>query len=416
MFSNGPAPWWLHCLRRIPRPVTGAFAAVAGLATCAAQDAGVDLTVDGSWLARGGVRRGQTVNALVLAHASWNTEGQAAENRSWSAYVSALGLAGQGPTRRLVGDLLTVTNAEGFESARLYSSWIEAHGRVADFRVGLLLADEEFACSGAGGHLVNASFGWPVFISANTVNTGPAFFAAGLGARLRLNVNDRNSLLLGVYDGDTFDSADGDPRVNRAGLHYRLTGSQGSFIMAEFAQRVSERTRWKLGGWAHSAKFPDVYRDTSGISHALSGGDPLMHHGNGGAYAVAEHAPIGTPGEAGSLDFYVRVGIAPSDRNAIAWAVDGGLAWVGPIPSRADDVLSVGFTHAQFSGGFADNARDAAPTEPTPDYERVLEISYTWKFSERFSVQPDIQRIWHTGGSRALRDATVVLLRVRTSF
>jgi len=47
-----------------------------------------------------------------------------------------------------------------------------------------LVADEEFVGTAVGGYLDDTVFGWPTFISANTVNTGPAFSVAAPGFRL----------------------------------------------------------------------------------------------------------------------------------------------------------------------------------------------------------------------------------------
>ena len=75
--------------------------------------------------------------------------------------------------------------------------------------------------------LINDSFGQNVAWSANALNGGPAFFAAGIGVRLRYDFTDAYYAQVGVYDGDMFDDADGDPTINQHGLHFELGNGQG---------------------------------------------------------------------------------------------------------------------------------------------------------------------------------------------
>ncbi|MBA3849190.1 MAG: hypothetical protein C0502_04240 [Opitutus sp.] len=377
---------------------------------------GVELSADATVGLRGWAQTGESLHGLALIHGEWGNAPGDGGASSCRAHVSILGLAGRGPTGRFVGDLLTISNSEGHESLRLYASWWESNREAWNVRAGLLLADEEFGYSDAGGELINASFGWPIFISANTRNTGPAFFAAGLGVRIRWDLDDRRSFRIGFYDGDTLDSPEGDPAINRDGLRYRLNGEQGLFTMAEFNVRLAGRTRFKLGAWAHTGDFADLYRDPGGGSFVLNGTAPRVHPHNFGGYAVLEHAIVGTPGEQGGVDGYVRFGAAPPDRNAIHWAFDLGSAWHGPLPSRPEDVFTLGFSYARHSDSLRRASMEAEPSLAPPDYEHVIELAYRWTISEALSVQPDLQYIRHPGGSAMLRDALVLLVRVKAVF
>jgi porin len=377
---------------------------------------GADLTLDGAAGLTGGPRRGAALNGLVSCHAGWSNRADANDRTYADCFVSALGIFGEGPTGKFLGDMLTVSNAEGYQSLRLYTSWLEVHRDRLSWRVGLLLADEEFGYSEAGSRLVNASFGWPIYISANTINTGPAFFAAGAGMRVRLQLSEQASFLFGVFDGDTFDSFQSDPAVNRDGLHYRFDDRQGMFSIMEYGAQFDRGLRMKLGAWLHTGEFSDAYADEWGQSYMRAGTVPRRHRGNGGGYVVLEKAARGPAGDPGSIDLFLRAGTAPSDRNAIAWALDTGLAWYGPISERRDDVLVIGLTHARQSADSINAAMDANPGAPPPDYEQVAEISYQITLSARFTLQPDLQYIRHPGCSSAVKDALVVLVRAQVSL
>lgn len=377
---------------------------------------GLDATIEASAGLSGSGAGGEALHGLALAHGEWSGP-TGADTPAWRGYLSLLALQGRGPTERFAQDFLAASNLEGYASARLYSWWLEAARDGWSLRGGALLADEEFAGTDAGGNLCNSAFGWPAFISANTVNTGPAFFVAAPGLRLAYTTAAGTTWRLGVYDGDSFDSPAGDPYPTRHGLHYRLGGGQGCFLLTEATFTFHDaRTRLTLGAWLHTADFADVRDDDDGQPVALSGRDARQYASNQGGYVILERTLRGQAEQAGHVGVFLRAGGAPTDRNAIAWAVDTGLAWTGPLAGRPADILALGVVHAKFGGRFADGARLADPTGTAPDFEQVIELNYTVSLSERFSLQPDLQFIRHPGGSSAQRDACVALLRFNASY
>jgi len=378
---------------------------------------GADVTLEAYTSLRGGARQGAGLHGLALIHSGYEPAVTSDDRVAWSGYVSVLALSGQGPTERYVGDFLAVSNMEGYDSTRLYSWWFEGKYRNWSLRTGALLADEEFAGTDGGGNFFNSAFGWPVFVSANTVNTGPAFYVAALGIRLEHKWRANAAWRVGIYDGDSFDSPVGDPRKTRHGLHYEVGGDQGWFVMTEATYAPgSGATRLKTGAWLHTAAFVDVRDDAAGQPFVLSGNEPREYGSNHGGYAAIEHTLAGKSGEAGNLEFFVRGGVSPADRNAISWALDTGLSWTGPLPGRPADVAALGFAHARFGSRFATGALLADPASRTPDFEQVIEASYTFTLNERVSLQPDLQYIRHPGGSTAQRDALVFLFRLNASY
>lgn len=377
---------------------------------------GVDATIEASAGLHGGAERGGALHGLALIHTTW-TPATPAEGAGYSGYLSFLGLTGHGPTERYLGDYLTASNIEGYRSVRLYSWWLQAVRGEWSLRGGALLADEEFAGSGVGAHFFNSAFGWPAFISANTVNTGPAFYVAAPGLRLERTWGETAAWRIGVYDGDSFDSPAGDPRVTRHGLHYQLGGAQGWFVITEADLTLTGgTTHLKFGAWAHTATFPDLRDDDDGQPFALTGRDPRAHGSNHGTYGVLEHVLAGESGKPGALEAHLRAGFAPTDRNAIRWALDAGVSWTGPLPGRPADVLALGLAHARFGSSYIDQARLADPAAAAPDYEQVIELTYAAHLSDRVTVQPDLQFVRHPGGCAALDDAVAVFVRLNLSY
>ncbi len=381
---------------------------------------GLDLTLDGSAGLSGGQARGEALHGLALLHGSWSGQPTGEKPPPLSAYVSFLAIEGRGPTEKYLGDFHAASNAEGHESLRLYSWWLEGAFGATTVRAGALLADEEFAGTESGGYLINSSFGWPAFLSANVKNTGPAFFVPALGIRLRHDFSPELAAQFGVYDGDSFDDPDGEPRVTRRGTHFKLDGDQGALLLGEFIFNRSQTatTRWsaRLGGWLHTADFSDLYADSNGESFTLTGEDPQIHEGNGGVYALIERTQPAPAGWSGQWLTHVRGGFASANKNTLSTSLDAGLAWTGLWSRRADDTLALGFTHSRFSADLTRSFQESEPGTPAPDYEQVWEIAYTAVINEHLTLQPDLQVIRHPGGSSALKDAVVVMLRVSASY
>jgi len=380
-------------------------------------DVGFDLTLEASAGLSGAGRGGEALQGLGLGSAEWNQVPRDDPGPSYGAYGSVLALAGRGPTERYLGDFLAASNMEGYDSVRLYSWWLEARHSTWSLRAGALLADEEFATTEGGANFINSAFGWPPFLSANSVNTGPAFYVPALGLRLEVTRPGIGAWRMGVYDGDTFDSPTGDPRINRHGVRFRMGGDQGWFVISEaILAPEANLTRLKAGVWLHTAAFDDVRDDAVGQPFAITRAAPHVHSSNYGAYLAVERTWTGATDQAGEVEVFLRGGIAPADRNALDWAFDAGLSWTGLLPGRPADVASLGLAHASFSPRFAENARAADPASPPPDFEQVIEVSYTVAISERWSLQPDLQYIRHPGGSVGQRNALVFLLRANVSY
>jgi|CXWL01.1.fsa_nt_gi porin len=365
---------------------------------------GVDISIDGAVGLSGGTEsHGRSANASALTHIDWAQAVNADHPVRLAVHASLLALSGRGPSERWLGDFLAASNIAGEPGARVFSWWLEAARDRWSLRSGALVADEEFTGTVVDGSFLNSSFGWPAFISANTLNTGPAYFLAAPGLRLQCDIGDSGAWRIGVYDGDSFDSPSGDPSVNHHGLHYRLGGGQGWFAITEVALGRGAM-RIKAGGWLHTSAFADM-------------SDPLREHrGNFGAYAIIERTLAGTTGEAGNMEYYLRLGASPRDRNPIAWAFESGLAWTGLLPGRPVDVAALGLTHAAFGRPYVLSAVATDPTGGQPDYEQVIEASYAYSWTDRITMQPDFQFIRHLGGRAGRGDALIFILRLKVAY
>jgi porin len=262
-----------------------------------------------------------------------------------------------------------------------------------------------------GGAFLNSSFGWPAFVSANTRNTGPAFFRAAPGVRLRVELVDGMQAQIAVYDGDTFDHRDGRQSGNPHGINFHLSDDQGALVMAEVGWERSDSTNhpalpgaYKLGAWFHTAQFDDLR--VAGRSHP----------NNYGVYLAAEQMVWRESSEsAQGLGVFFRLGVAPENRNFVAVACDGGLHYVGLWPGRDRDILALGVA-CIWASQDAREAERAAGAPILSDREVAFELAYQIQVKPWLSIEPDFQWIHHPGASGAIPDAVVLGARTRLTF
>jgi porin len=254
-------------------------------------------------------------------------------------------------------------------------------------------------------------------MSANLPSSGPAFPLAALGARLRFDLNDRWTLLAGVFSGDPAGRGcyDNDPNANpqacnKHGTKFQFTG--GAFWIGEAQYQVNQgedarglAAAYKLGVWYHTADFADQRYgvDASGAAVSLAAGpqDALFHRGNWGVYGVVDQ--MLWRGAQSSVSVFARGGFAPDDRNLVSWYVEGGVGVKGPLPGRADDTLTIGIAHSRIGGAASGLDRDTLALNGTPypvrSSETIFEVSYILQVAPWWSIQPDLQYIVRPGGN-----------------
>jgi porin len=344
-------------------------------------------------------------------------------------HVSSLYPHGSGLSREHVGDLLTLSNIDAYDSFRLYELWFQQSffGDKFSVRVGQLLADDEFTYTGPGSYFLNSAFGWPAFISANTVNTGPAFFVAAPGIRLQYNFNETAFVRAGIYDGDSFDSPVGDPRINASGTHVHISDKQGFFAIAEAGLQLNQSEgsaglpgEFKVGVWMHSGDYSSNFKDAIGNAFVVSGADPAVHSKNYGAYLAAQQMLWREDQDQG-LSGFARAGVSPKDRSFFKFVFDGGFNYQGLLPGRDADIVGIGVAYARISRDIRRSERLDAAINGTfysgfSEHETVLEAFYSLELNKWWTVQPDFQWIFNPGGTGANPDAVVIGLRTMIVF
>jgi porin len=363
----------------------------------------------------GGVKQGTIYEGLVTG----TVEFDLSKLVKWPGatfHVDGYQINGRGLTQNYVGNILTASSIEALPSTRLHDLWLQQQflDQKVSLRVGQIAIDDpnEFYNSQYAGLFINSTFGYPDLLAENLPGSGPGYPFAVPGVRLRIAPTNRFTFSAAVFNGNPAPPGPGNPQIRNANGTNFLIGVGGTLAIAELVYSFDQEptfSTWlsdvKLGGWYHSAAFPDLHVDTMGISlpDPSGSGIPALHQGNYGPYLILDKmlwqpANAGTRGVAG----FLRVGGAPGDRNLLNLEIDAGLNARGLLPGRLVDVAGVALGYVRIGGGArafaADTSLLSGVAAPAVDYEAVIELTYQINIAPWWYLQPDLQIILHPGG------------------
>jgi porin len=315
-----------------------------------------------------------------------------------------------------VGSIADPSNIDALPTTRLFTAWFQQNfaNNTISIRLGQLAGDDEFLTSETAAGLINGTFGWAGILAANMTNGGPAYPLATPGARLQVKPTERLTILAAVFSGDPAgrNCMDDAQVCNRHGTTFSFAGGALWMGEAQYAINAEKNATglpgvYKLGFWFATTEFPDQrfgVDPATGLIVSLadpSMPDPLNHRGNWGIYAVVDQM-IWRNGQS-SVNFFMRGGVSPSDRNLLSYYIDGGVGIKGPFAGRPNDKLTFGVAHAKISGDAAGLDRDTlaanGPPYPIRNHETVFELSYIAQITPWWTMQPDLQYIVHPGGN-----------------
>jgi porin len=409
------------------------------------QDAGVEfgITDISETLSNptGGIRQLTIYQGLVAASLKLDLE-KIANWPGASFYTDGYQISGRGLSKNAIGNLLTVSTIEALPSTRLHDLWLQQEflNGQASVRVGQIAIDDEFYISQYSANFVNSTFGCPDLLSTDLPSGGPCYPFAVPGVRLRAAPTTGLTFSMAAFNGNPAPAGPGDPQVrNSSGTNF-LIGEGGSLVISEMAYAFDtepisslQLSDVKLGGWYHTADFPDLRRDTLGRSLAdpTSSGIAATHGSNFGLYLISDKMLWRRPDTATQgLAAFVRVGGAPPDRNLISLEVDAGLTYKGLFPGRDLDLLGIAASYGRIGNAVRRLDRDEILFTGTGglirDYESVLEITYEARIAPWWVLQPDLQLVFHPGGrigapfpappARPIPNALVIGLRSSITF
>jgi porin len=442
-FAANPAgaqAWWDSLEIGKPPEVKDGFLPVPSIATSLPYNG--DPAGYRKWLAQRGVLYGLEYTNDVLSNVRGGTKtgtidqgklhgiltvdfGKLAGWNGLTGFINVFQIHNTGRIRRdYVGGLNTIAAIEAVPTTRLSELWLEqsfANGK-ATLKAGQLTADSEFFFSELSTMFLQSD--WPTIGAANLPSGGAAYPLSTPGVRLKVDPVKNVSLLLAVLNGDP--AGPGPPSQaeirNRYGLNFRVSDPPFVIGEAQFQRNMGKKdeglaTTLKLGGWGHFGQFDDQRIAIGGglLADPAGSGMAIKHRGNNGLYAVIDqqlYRPKGGDQQSG-ISVYTRASMSPSDRNLIDAYIDGGITFGGMIPHRPDDRFGAAVIYAKFSDSFRAFDRDKllfTGVGPIRDYETNLELTYVAQIIPGWTVQPNLQFIWHPSGD-ASKNATVAGVR-----
>jgi porin len=191
---------------------------------------------------------------------------------------------------------------------------------------------------------------------------------------------------------------------------------------------------YKIGAWYSSASAPDVVENTAYEPLAIAGGEPLVRHGQYGAYLSFQQqltAPAGVGSKRG-LSVFVNATYADRRTSLLDSQIAIGMLYTGPFASRPGDELgfAVGETHVNprvaqverledalgYGTDGLGSGPDASAYEPAPvqTAEWAGEIFYDVHLRGWLDLRPNFQYVAQPGG--VARNTSDVIFGLRVSI
>ena len=300
-----------------------------------------------------------------------------------SLHMLAQNTHGRGITDDFVGDAQVLSNIDSFNNIMQVSEYWWECGLLDDwvtFRLGKQDINEEFLLIESAEHFIHSSFGISPAVSL------PTYPDPAMGGVVLVNLTDATQLKFGVWnalaDGSSWGISDDGVLLVIAELEHTYALLNGGLPGV-----ISVAGGYMSNGRASGERFSA----THGYSVQL---EQLI-------LREAACDCCGPQGLGVFVGYYPRFQGASVQEDAIGDSYVAGVTYTGLLPGRARDRIGAGVAWAElFRGGAKE--------------ETAVEVFYKIQFSERLSLQPDLQYIATPSG--IYRDALAVGLRFQLSL
>jgi porin len=348
-----------------------------------------------------------------------------------SFFANGYQIHGQSITAQDLGALMPVSFIEAIPDTRLFELWFEQKlfSDTLSIRLGQLSADSDFIISEGGRALLNGTWGWPSIAGVNLPDGGPSYPMAAPGVRVAWTPDPHLRLLAGLYTGDPADDcAAGLPqKCNPNGLSFPFSDP---LMLLEATYKYNQGTgelagTVKIGAWRLFSTFEQQSIGNNALPIALPAIPGEVSDQDYALYLIVDQMLYRLPGskERKGVAMFGRVIAAPSAGNMIESYWEAGLTFAGLSAVRPDDILAIGYAHTGVSSEIQEFEQANGETV-IPNFEGVVEASYTAQIVPGFYVQPDVQYFWKPGGhvadpedpAKAVPNAAVFGLRTTINY
>jgi porin len=315
-----------------------------------------------------------------------------------------------------LGTLMQVQEIYGRGNVfRLTQFWYDQQlfdGKL-DVKLGRLGVGEDFMssscyfqnlsfCGSLPGNIVSTWFNWPVsqWAARAKVNFTPQWYAqVGVYQVNPSYLKDSNGIRLNNPDGTIGAripvEAGWTPKFGEAGL-------PGAY---------------RVGAWYDSSDLPDA----SGPARSTVGDPPHINNQEVGGYVMLQQQVTAVRGDVSrGLTLFANFVQADRDTASIDQLITVGVFYAGPFAARAQDNIgfAVGRTHVNSRVADAERLLDTVGLGPVPvqGSEYPVEVYYTFNASRWLMLRPNLQYVFHPGGTSEHEDPMVVGLKASVKF
>jgi porin len=324
---------------------------------------------------------GRQTGARYQGFAQWGLVAELEPLVGWSGATFHLGLNalhGGQPTKALVGSLPanTVSSWEAKDHVRFFNITLTQRffEDALEIKAGLLAVDDDFPISETLDVFLNATFA--NYTSGRAASAAPFYPVPGPGLVVIGRLDSTWTLRGGIYSADSgkdewsnigFDASfdDGVALRGEVSAHRRPFGLPGSYSIGG---SYSDRATRKIQGERKE-------RSTWSIDTRIE--QQLWRSGD----------------EDSRISSVARFGISPDQNSLIVEAyAAAGLAWFGPIPGRANDVVATGFVWNRFDSKYLKERRSDGTRVTQREWE--FELTYRTQITPWLQIQPDFQLVF----------------------
>lgn len=369
--------------------------------------------------ASGGVKRG----AIHFGRLDLSVDADLDKLVGWTGgrfYANAFMIYGQELSRNYVMNLATISEIEALPDQRLYNAYFEQSffGDRLNIRAGQQAADVEFFDSETDDLFINGTFGWPAIKASNLPAGGPAPPIAVPGIRIKAALTDQITAFAAVFNGDPSGPGAADPQLrDHHGLAFRVNDPPWVIGQVRFNYDIDVGGRplagnFTPGAWKHYGSFDSQRFTAEGQSIADPGGTgiPAKLRGNYGIFAVIEQVLYRPPevkenstsASIPGVTAFGRIAYSPPDRSVIDLYLDGGIGFVGFVPSRPLDRFGVAMAYMRISNTARrldiDTQGFTGIQSPVRSNETLIEMIYEAHIKPGWLIAPYFQYVFRPSG------------------
>jgi porin len=396
-----PTKDWLHQPGRIGDPgMTGDW----GGERTKLSNEGIDIfsnyQVQTADIVNGGVKRGTSTNNQVILGANFNLSKLMGVPGGVFTFAVSDRYGSNAST--LAGVRVTINSnygeGENFRLANMSFKQNLLHGRLS-YQLGYFPAAAEFDYNPLLCSFLNQGFcGHPNSLAADSSGfQNPP--GAQLGARVTGFVLPNVYVKVGVFDVNPTRFTD-----PNQGFRLDTHGSTGTIYLTELGWNASLGANrlpghYKIGAYYDTSAAPDVVNPK------------LMHEGRKSGWLSIDQMifSLGSDSSRG-LVLFGNLTQSNRDTSQIQSYDSAGFVFLGPLASRPDDVLSLGWAKSNLN-----HRKLASEIQKRPEFgyigaERYIDLSYKIQLTPWLFLTPDFQYLIHPGVFTAARypNATVI--------